>query len=282
MLTRVLIVTMCVMYCSAAYSAMATHFDGCGSPYCGCGVPQSLLGTNHFLALNVQKTPNDYSTYLKRPIQDASKVGMFDNGRNCGRWAKVTIGRFCTGVNSGQPGKPFCEGGQWVDDQFSGASLNFIIADSCQDGNRWCRDDTYHTDLSTASLKEFVKNGQKVDVSQKWGNREVSWDFVAGPGGTIKLYFGQHAQSYYPVIIITGFPNGLSAVEQNVGGSWQRVKMVSDEGMSYLLNNGTDFLIRLIDHAGGIIGNRTFKFTFPASCPNHQCGNNPAYEISYS
>lgn len=53
-----------------ANSAMATHFDGCGSPYCGCGIPQSILPTANFLALNVQKTPYDYSTYLPRPIQD--------------------------------------------------------------------------------------------------------------------------------------------------------------------------------------------------------------------
>lgn len=195
-----------------ANSAMATHFDGCGSPYCGCGIPQSILPTPNFLALNVQKTPYDYSTYLPRPIQDSTKLGPFNNGKNCGRWIKVTLGKFCTGTNSGLPGKPFCEGGQWVDDSFTGATQNYIVADSCQDGNRWCRDDIFHTDLSTASLKTFEHNGQKVDVSNKWNNREVSWDFINGPTLPIKLYFGQKAQQYYPVIIVTGFSNGLSGV----------------------------------------------------------------------
>lgn len=224
-----------------SYSAMATHFDGCGTPYCGCGVPQSILPTTNFVALNVQKTPNDYSTYLPRPIQDLSKVGPWNNGKNCGRWIKVTIGKYCTGVNSGLPGKPFCEGGQWVTDNLTGATQKYIVADSCQDGNRWCRDDIYHTDLSTSSLKTFDLNGQKVDVSGKWNNREVVWDFIPGPSSPIKLYFGQHAQQYYPVIIITGFSNGLVNVEQNVNNSWTRVKMVSDLGQLYQLNNGSSF-----------------------------------------
>ena len=32
---------------------------------------------------------------------------MYDNGLNCGRWVKVTIGNYCTGVNDGAPGQPF-------------------------------------------------------------------------------------------------------------------------------------------------------------------------------
>lgn len=156
------------------------------------------------------------------------------------------------------------------------------MADSCQDGNRWCRDDTYHTDLSTASLKEFDLHGQKVDVSGKWNNREVMWDFIVGPAQQIKLYFGQHAQQYYPVIIITGFSEGLTGVEENMAGTWTKVKMVSDEGQTYLLNNGVSFEIRLYDINKKIIGNRTFKFSFPSSCPGNKCGDNPAYPISYS
>ncbi len=52
--------------------------------------------------------------------------------------------------------------------------------------------------------------------------------------------------------------------------------MVSDMGQSYLLNNGIEFQIRLLDN-GGVIGGRVYKFGFPGSCPNHQCGNNAAY-----
>jgi hypothetical protein len=225
---KFLIISILTVSVVSIYTAMATHFDGCGKPYCGCGVPESLIGSPHFLALNVQKTPNDYTTYLPRPIQDSAKEGMFHNGGNCGRWAKVTIGGYCTGVNSGVPGKPFCENGQWVNDNYTGAALTFIVADSCQDGNRWCRDDTYHTDLSTASLKNFELRGKTVDVSGKWNNREINWEFVTGPTHPIKLYFGQNAQQNYPVIIITGFSNGLSSVEQFTNNVWGKVKRRSD------------------------------------------------------
>jgi hypothetical protein len=81
--------------------------------------------------LNVQNTPNDYGTYLQRPISDGSRVGMFNNGKNCGRYARVRLGRFCTGNNSGNPGSGWCEGGSWVDDEFSGATLDYIVTDSC-------------------------------------------------------------------------------------------------------------------------------------------------------
>ncbi len=116
---------------TASQTAYATHFDGIGSPYGGCGVPEAQIGYPHYLALNVQKTPNDYSTFLKRPISDSSKVGFFNNGHSCGRYVRVTVGRFCTGSNSGLPGKPFCEGGHWVNDEYTGATLDYIVTDSC-------------------------------------------------------------------------------------------------------------------------------------------------------
>src|SRR5882724_9633178 len=78
----------------------ATWFTGLGSPYGGCGLPQSALDSQNFLALNVQNSPGSYSN-VPRPISaaNASELGMFDNGLNCGRWVQVTIGNICTGVN---------------------------------------------------------------------------------------------------------------------------------------------------------------------------------------
>ena len=37
----------------ASQTAYATHFDGIGTPYGGCGVPEPLIGYPHYLALNV-------------------------------------------------------------------------------------------------------------------------------------------------------------------------------------------------------------------------------------
>jgi len=42
----------------------ATHFDALGSPYGGCGLPQSALDSQNFVALNVQNTPGDYDLSL--------------------------------------------------------------------------------------------------------------------------------------------------------------------------------------------------------------------------
>ena len=58
-------------------------------------------------------------------------------------------------MNSGNPGTAWCQGGNWQKDEFSGATLDFIVTDSCQDGNRWCRDDTNHLDLKTEALAKF-------------------------------------------------------------------------------------------------------------------------------
>jgi hypothetical protein len=112
----------------------ATWFSGLGSPYGGCGLPQADLDSQNFLALNVQNSPGVYSN-LPRPIPaaDASEIGMFDNGLNCGRWVQVTIGNYCTGVNDGAPNEPFCRNGSWVSDQYNGATLDFVPA-GCTDG----------------------------------------------------------------------------------------------------------------------------------------------------
>jgi len=45
----------------------ATWFTGLGSPYGGCGLPQSALDSQNFLALNVQNSPGNYSN-VPRPI----------------------------------------------------------------------------------------------------------------------------------------------------------------------------------------------------------------------
>ena len=153
----------------------ATWFTGLGSPYGGCGLPQANLDTQNFLALNVQNSPGNY-TSLPRPIPaaDASQIGMSDNGLNCGRWVQVTIGNYCTGINDGAPNEPFCRNGSWVPDAYNGAALDFVVADSCDDGNAWCKDDPYHVDLAQASLNQFILNGQPVGNMYPSSTRSAS------------------------------------------------------------------------------------------------------------
>ena len=211
----------------------ATWFTGLGSPYGGCGLPQSALDSQNFLALNVQNSPGVYSN-VPRPISaaNASEIGMFDNGLNCGRWVRVTIGNYCTGNNDGAPNQPFCRNGSWVADQYNGATLDMIVADSCDDGNAWCKDDPYHVDLAQASLNLFQLNGQPVGTMypNHRNNRQVSWQFITAPNytGDIKIGAIQGAQTYWPAIAISHLPNGIHGVQYFANGSWVNAGMDSD------------------------------------------------------
>ena len=259
----------------------ATWFTGLGSPYGGCGLPQSALDSQNFLALNVQNSPGVY-TNLPRPIPtvDASEIGMFDNGLNCGRWVQVTIGNYCTGTNDGAPNQPFCRNGSWVADQFNGATLNMIVGDSCDDGNAWCKDDPYHIDLAQASLNLFQLGGQPVGTMypNSWNNRQVSWEFITAPNytGDIKIGAIQGAQTYWPAIAVSHLPNGIHGVQYLASGAWVSAAMDSDQGDDYIIGPttgtgtpGTQYQIRVTDASGNLVNNgEIYSFTLPAGCTN--------------
>jgi len=271
----------------------ATWFTGLGSPYGGCGLPQADLDSQNFLALNVQNSPGVY-TDLPRPIPaaDASEIGMFDNGLNCGRWVQVTIGNYCTGVNDGAPNEPFCRNGSWVSDQYNGATLDFVVADSCDDGNAWCKDDPYHVDLAQASLNQFVRSGQPVGnmYPDHWNNRQVTWQFISAPNYTGDIDIGaiQGAQPYWPAIAISHLPNGITGVEYYANGTWSNAQMDSDMGDDYIIapttgagTAGSQYQIRVVDASGNLVNNgEVYNFTLPAGCTD---GCSPAYTpISYT
>ncbi len=264
---------------SSPVTGNATWFTGLGSPYGGCGLPQADLDSQDFLALNVQNSPGVY-TNLPRPIPaaDASEIGMFDNGLNCGRWVQVTIGDYCTGINDGAPGEPFCRNGSWVSDQYNGATLDFVVADSCDDGNAWCKDDPYHVNLAQSSLNNFVLNGQPVAnmYPDHWNNRQVSWQFIPAPGytGDIRIGAIQGAQPYWPAIAVSHLPNGITGVQYQANGSWVAAQMDSDQGDDYIIGPttgagtaGTQYEIRVIDASGNFVnGGEVYSFTLPAGC----------------
>ncbi|MEQ0557904.1 cellulose binding domain-containing protein [Amycolatopsis sp. NEAU-NG30] len=255
----------------------ATHFDALGSPYGGCGLPQNVLDSPDFVALNVYNTPGDYSFYPRPlPPSQAGKIGLWDNGRNCGRFVQVTIGAYCTGVNDGAPGQPFCRNGSWVSDGYEGAQLTMVVADSCGDANAWCRDDPGHLDLATASLNRFVKNGVPVgDMNPAhWNNRRISWSFVPSPDytGDLKLGFLKGAQRYWTAIAVSHLPNGIHGVEYlGADGTWQQAQPNSDMGQSFVIGPtttaGTAYAIRVRDAADTLVGNgRVYRFTLPDQC----------------
>ena len=277
----------------APVTGNATWFSGLGSPYGGCGLPQANLDSQNFLALNVQNSPGNY-TNLPRPIPaaDASEIGMFDNGLNCGRWVQVTIGNYCTGTNDGAPNQPFCRNGSWVGDKYNGATLDMIVADSCDDGNAWCKDDPYHVDLAQNSLNQFVLNGAPVGdmYPSHWNNRQVSWQFINAPGYTGDISIGaiQGAQPYWPAIAISHLPNGIHGVQYYANGAWQAAQMDSDMGDDYIIapttgagTGGTQYEIQVIDSAGSLINNgRVYSFSLPAGCSTG-CGA-PYTSVSYT
>jgi hypothetical protein len=272
----------------------ATWFTGLGSPYGGCGLPQSALDSQNFLALNVQNSPGNYSNVL-RPISaaNASELGMFDNGLNCGRWVQVTIGNICSGTNDGAPNEPFCRNGSWAADQYNGATLDFIVGDSCDDGNAWCKDDPYHVDLAQGSLNSFLLNGQPVGnmYPNHWNNRQVTWQFISAPGytGDIKIGAIQGAQPFWPAIAISHLANGIHGVQYFANGTWSNATMDSDQGDDYIIapttgagTGGSQYEIRVTDASGNLVGNgEVYNFTLPAACVPNGCS--AAYNsISYT
>lgn len=270
---------------TAPVTGNATWFTGLGSPYGGCGLPQSALDSQNFLALNVQNSPGNY-TNLPRPIPaaDASEIGMFDNGLNCGRWVKVTIGPNCNGTNDGAPNEPFCRGGSgYVADQYEGATLDMVVGDSCDDDNAWCKDDPYHIDLAQASLNKFVLNGQPVGnmYPGSWNNRQVTWQFESAPNYTGDINIGaiQGAQPYWAAIAISHLPNGIHGVQYFANGAWANATMDSDQGDDYIVSPttgagtaGSQYEIRVIDASGNLVNNgEVYNFGLPAACLPNGC-----------
>ena len=268
---------------STPVTGNATHFDGLGSPYGGCGLPQTAIDSQDFVALNVYNTPGDYSFY-PRPLtgSDLSKLGLWNNGLNCGRWVQVSIGDYCTGTNDGAPSQAFCRNGSWVADSFNGATLNMVVADSCGDSNAWCRDDPYHLDLATDSLARFTLNGSlTTGLPNKWNNRHISWKFITAPNysGDINIGFLQGSQAWWTAVAVSHLANGVHSIDYYTNGAWVPAAMDSDMGQAYLISpltaGGTSYQIRVRDVNDQLInGGEVYSFSLPSSCGS-QCS--PAY-----
>jgi hypothetical protein len=262
------------------YTGNSTWFSALGSPYGGCGVPQAYIDSQNFVALNVQNDPGNYTLTLSRPISTtgeyASDIGMWDNGLNCGRWVHITMGDNCAGTNDGSGDEPFCRSGLgWVPDQFNGAELDFVVADSCQDENSWCRDDPYHLDQAQAALHNYLLNGEPAGnmYPNYWNNRQISWYFEPAPNytGDINIGFLNGANAYWSAISITHLPNGIHGVQYLLNGVWTTAVMDADLGDDYIIlptvADGTQYEIQVFDVTNTLINSgRIYSFSYPASC----------------
>jgi hypothetical protein len=263
----------------AAVTGNATWFDALGSPYGGCGLPQANLDSPHFIALNVFNTPKDYTMYTRPLPEGDAKLGLWNNGHNCGRFVQVTIGDYCTGTNDGAANSSFCRNGSWVADKYNGATLTMIVADSCADPNGWCRDDPYHIDLAKPSINQFVLNGAKTtDLLDHWNNRHVSWKFIDAPNytGDIKIGWLQSAQVWWPAIAVSHLANGIRGVEYRQDNKWVSAKMNGDMGESFIIggtaNGAATFQIRVRDVNNQLINNgRIYSFTITSACGSGSC-----------
>ncbi|MET0356404.1 MAG: hypothetical protein ABW044_06470, partial [Cellvibrio sp.] len=272
---------------AAEFTGIATHFDGLGMPFGGCGIPQYQLETQSFVALNVFNTPGVYSSYPRPLSGDNLKyIGEFNNGKNCGRWIRVTVQEFCDGTNDGAQGQAFCRGGLgWVKDGLEGATQDVLVADSCGDANAWCRDSRYHLDFSLTAMGSFTLNGTTVNLLPDHdNNRKISWHYIEAPNytGDIKIYFIMGAEFWWPAIAISNLKNGIHGVEQLVNGVWTAMPMNKDIGQSYILQPGsTTYQIRVRDVNGELInGGRVYSFGYPLNC-NGTCSE-AATQVNYT
>jgi hypothetical protein len=138
---------------TSARQAYATHFQGCAAESCGCGLPPELLKDGDgnaipYVALNVQNT-GLLDLKLPRPLaKDDSRMGMFNNGKNCGRWVEITLKSNCFGHGHDSYTDPpnICGANAYEEDpasnyrvdDMSGSKAYAVVADSCQDNNYWC------------------------------------------------------------------------------------------------------------------------------------------------
>ena len=265
----------------------ATNFDGVADRGGGCGTPPDLIDQEsggRFIALNVQDTRGNYQDMLPRPNTTGKGVGAWNNGKNCGRWVRVVLDDDCRGQNDGVAGQGFCRGGQgYQADSNNGAEQYFLVVDSCQDPNAWCRDDPFHIDISARGIRQFKKNGQTVNISA-WTNRLVRWQFIKAPSYSGDLKIGFVEGNFYTVsqgawlsVIIANLENGISKVEASAAGSgqWQQLKMVGDNGLKFEnvpASPSKTWDLRVYDYDGQLIargGKSVYRFGFPCDgrCP---------------
>lgn len=270
------------------YSGFSTDFEKFGEPYGGCGVPEKLLYDADqkklpYIALNVQNTAIDHPI-LPRPILDADKIGLWDNGKNCGRWIEITVSNDCRNAPQQAHEGKICvqsngdHGPQYYDtvDELNNKTLYGVIADSCQDPNYWCRDSVEHIDISTHEVNDMLKEWGSDRT--KWNNRMVTWKFIDGPPAKFrieepKFAWGPNAMPYWPAVIVYNLKNGLSKVEIKTESGWIPAKMNSDMGQLWILGSkensrksGSDYIyiIRIYDYNENLLG--SYELILPATC----------------
>lgn len=255
----------------------STYFDGFGVPYGGCGVPQSWLVDSNgkslpFVALNTQLSSFSVPAH-EEPIPEAL-IGMFNNGKNCGRWMKITLKDTCKrGSNTNER---VCIVGNsdgaknYESDSYSGKVVFGYVADKCSDVNVWCRIDKYHIDLSSKSISQYVNS---------WGNRLVTWEFIDSPPKEYnfnnEISYGWALDAYLPyfaAIIIYNTDNGISRVNvQSKSGTMIPARTNGILGQMWILPWESQIIessvvVEAFDFSGASYGKWSVNFPCGAKC----------------
>jgi hypothetical protein len=248
----------------------ATAFENFAPQGGGCGLTEAILkedtrsvtgGVLAFAALNVANTPGNRDgdpINRGRSDQKTSELGLFAGGKNCGRWIEAQI------PWDGQK-KP----------------VKFLVADSCYDANTWCRDDPAHVDLSIYQLVKALTGRELSEADRgrgwpiNWPNPDVEWKFIDAPTtGPVRIHFVTAAKPYWPTIIISNLPRGISKLYNKLpSGSWIEARMDSDRGQVFVLDHqpSNTYEIKYADYDGKSNG-RTYKFVLPEVCKNSSTG----------
>ena len=262
------------------FSGHGTIFSTFGGGWGACGISEEIIaketgGRYAWVALNVFNTPgytvaklgDAFDPHLiTRPVQNDLERSLYDNGNHCGRWIRATFKVGDVAYTS-----------------------TFVVADSCGDGNEWCRDDPGHVDLSVYevarlaapdsancySLEDARANIGWACYQLPWPNATVDWEFIESPNPADNILFHWYinANPQWHAITVSGLKNGISGLQYRKDGGWTDLKMDSDAGLRFALPWGSDtYEIRVKDRLGQLYPN-TYKVTFPTADCTPSCGS---------
>lgn len=261
------------------FKGHGTIFSTFGGGGGACGISEEIIaketgGRLAWVALNVFNTP-DYTVdrladrfdphLITRPVQNPMERGLYENGNHCGRWIRAK----------------FQVGG-------STYTSTFVVADSCGDGNEWCRSSPGHVDLSVYevarlatperadcySLEEARANQGWGCYGLEWPNADVEWEFIESPNPPDNIFFHWfiNANPQWHAVTVSNLKNGISGLQYNKDGVWQDLKMDSDAGQRFALPWGVDtYQLRVKDRNGKLYPH-TYTMTFPTEECTPSCG----------
>ncbi|GAA3437581.1 hypothetical protein [Kutzneria kofuensis] len=228
---------------AASVTGNATYFAGLGSPYGGCGLPQSALDSQNFVALNVFDTPG----------QPFCRNGSWVADRYDGATLTMLVADSCADSDA------------WCRDDPNHLDL------AQNSLNRFAKDGLPVGDMYPGHWNNRRISWQFVPAPGCAGDIRIGFIQSAQPYWPViavsHLPNGIHGVQYYS--------NGTwhdASMDSDLGQDY-RIYRIGPTSTSP--TQGTQYRIRVVDASGALVaGGRTYRFALPSSCANG-CG--PAY-----